>query len=36
MWGSSKDKSEYMIGIVDKQMGTIEISPMQLQTFDYK
>ena len=25
-----------MIGIVDKEMGTIEVSPMQLQTFDYK
>ena len=36
MWGGSKDKNEYMIGLVDKEMGTIEVSPMQIQTFDYK
>ena len=36
LWGGLSQKSEYKIGIIDKDMGTIEVTPMQIQTFDYK
>lgn len=36
LWAGPADKSEFKIGIIDKDMGTIEVSLLQVQTFGYK
>jgi uncharacterized protein (UPF0248 family) len=36
LWAGPADKSEFKIGIIDKDMGTIEVSLLQIQTFGYK
>ena len=36
IWSDSLDQSEFKIGIIDKEMGTIEVTPQQIQAFDYK
>lgn len=36
LWDDNLDKTEFRIGLIDKDMGTIEVSTYQIQTFDYK
>lgn len=36
LWAGPADKSQFKIGIIDKDMGTIEVSMIQIQSFDYK
>ena len=36
LWAGPRDKSEYKIGVADKDMGTIEVTLLQIQTFDYR
>jgi hypothetical protein len=36
LWGCALEKSGFRIGIVDKDMGMIELTALQIQTFDYK
>lgn len=36
LWAGPSDKSQFKIGITDKDMGTIEVSLIQIQSFDYK
>ena len=36
LWAGPLDKNDFKIGIIDKDMGTIEVSLMQIQAFEYK
>ena len=36
LWDGSLDKADFKIGIVDMKMGLIEVSPLQLQMYDYR
>lgn len=36
LWDESLDKQEFRVGLIDKDMGTIEVTLSQIQAFDYK
>ena len=36
LWDESLNKAEFRIGLIDKDMGTIELTLFQIQAFDYK
>ena len=36
LWTGQVERAEFKIGYNDKDMGTIEVTVLHLQTFDYK